>query len=256
MAGAAIAIVVAERRRPLRAQDEDEPSRTLRNLAMGAMSVAVVQYLERPVTTAVAARAERRDTGLVRRIAPSGPIRDLAALLLMDYAIYLWHVATHKLPFLWRFHAVHHQDLDMDASTALRFHAADMALSIPFRAAQVWIIGPDRRALDLWQGFFFVSILFHHSNWKLDERIERRLALLLTTPRMHTIHHSTRENETASNWSSGFSLWDRLHRTFRLDVPWQLIRIGLPAWRKPGEIALEPSLRLPFERQRNAWEPR
>ncbi len=61
--------------------------------------------------------------------------------LLMDYVFYLWHVLTHKVPLLWRLHLVHHVDLDLDASTALRFHALDMVVSAPWRAGQVALIG-------------------------------------------------------------------------------------------------------------------
>jgi len=49
--------------------------------------------------------------------------------------------AYHHNPVLWRFHAVHDADLDMDASTALRFHFGEMALSAPYRAAQIAVIG-------------------------------------------------------------------------------------------------------------------
>ena len=119
----------------------------------------------------------------------SGPI---AAFLAMDYGFYLWHVATHRLPFLWRFHRIHHVDPDMDMTTAIRFHLVDMLVSLPWRMLQVRASGIDPAALVAWQRFFTLSILFHHSNWALPRRWDRRLALLLTTPRMHGIHHSTR----------------------------------------------------------------
>jgi hypothetical protein len=86
---------------------------------------------------------------------------------MMDYTLYLWHVLTHRVPFLWRFHAVHHIDLDLDASTALRFHFGELAVSVLYRAAQVVLIGVDTEALTCWQMFLSLSILFHHSNLRL-----------------------------------------------------------------------------------------
>jgi len=255
LAAAGLAILVAERRRPLRRRTQKEPGRLARNVAMGAMSMAVVAVVENPVIRPLAERAERRRRGLVQLLPAPAWVRDAAAILLMDYTIYLWHVATHRAPWLWRFHLVHHVDLDLDASSALRFHAADMAISTPYRAAQVALIGASPRALQLWQSWFFLSVLFHHSNVRLPARLERRLARLITTPRMHGIHHSAVRGETDSNWSSGLSLWDHLHGTFRLDVPQDQVVIGVPGYRNPAEIALLPSLRLPFVRQPDAWAP-
>ena len=165
-------------------------------------------------------------------------MRDAAAFLLLDYTIYVWHVLTHRVPFLWRFHLVHHLDMDLDTTTALRFHAVDMALSIPWRAAQVRLCGASPRALELWQTFFFVSVLFHHSNLRLPLALERLLVRVLTTPRLHGIHHSTVKEETDSNWSSGLSFWDRLHRTMRTDVPQDAIAIGVPGYCDPLELDL------------------
>lgn len=79
---------------------------------------------------------------------------------------------------------------------------------------------------------------------------ERVLARLIVTPRMHGIHHSDREDETNSNWSSLLSLWDFVHRTFRLDVPDERVVIGVPAYRDPGDVTLGKLLTLPFRRQR------
>lgn len=251
LAGGTLALAWAERRAPQRPRTQPEPARTLRNLALGAASMAVVAALEGPVTQLLARRAVRRRRGLAQRLPLPPWARDLAAVLLMDYTIYAWHVLTHKLPVLWRLHLVHHIDLDLDASTALRFHAVDMLVSIPWRAAQVAIFGASPRALKAWQSFFFLSVLFHHSNLRLPERLERALSLLLTTPRMHAIHHSADRAATDSNWSSGLSLWDRLHGTFRDEL--RPLPIGVPAYRDAAATRIGPSLRMPFRRQRDAW---
>ena len=250
---AALALSLAERRRPLRRPTQPKPGRSVSNLALGAISLATIAIAEAPLTRPLAARAAGKRAGLVQRLPLPAWVRDAAAVLLMDYTIYLWHVATHKVPFLWRFHLVHHIDLDLDTTTALRFHGADMAISAPVRAAQVAAIGVSPRALGIWQRWFFLSILFHHSNVRLPKRFERILARFITTPRMHGIHHSAVREETASNWSSGFAFWDHLHRTFRYDVPQSQIAIGVPAYREPEDLDVKPSLALPFGPERDAW---
>ena len=250
---AGLIVFIAERARPLRQPTQTEPRRSVVNLALGAISLATVALVEAPLTRPLAQRAERRRVGLVQRLSLPTWARDAAGVLLMDYTIYLWHVATHKVPFLWRFHLVHHIDMDLDSTTAMRFHGADMALSAPIRAAQVATIGLSPRGLRVWQGWFFLAVLFHHSNLRLPERFERKLARFITTPRMHGIHHSAVRGETDSNWSSGFAFWDHLHRTFRLDVPQAEIAIGVPAYRDPANAGLLPSLALPFTHERDAW---
>lgn len=215
--------------------------------------MAAVALVERPVVDRLARRAATRRRGFVQQLPLSPALRDALAVLAMDYTIYLWHVATHRLPFLWRFHLVHHLDLDMDSTTALRFHFTDMVISTPYRALQVIVIGTSPRALTAWQAFFFSSVLFHHSNIRLSDRAERVLAWLFTTPRMHGIHHSAVEKQTNSNWSSGLSVWDRLHGTLRLDVPDERIIIGVPAYRSSHEIGLLKSIGLPFRHERDPW---
>jgi sterol desaturase/sphingolipid hydroxylase (fatty acid hydroxylase superfamily) len=175
------------------------------------------------------------------------------AIVLLDYTLYVWHVLTHKVSFLWRFHLVHHVDLDLDASTALRFHFGELAISVPWRAAQIMIIGVSPIAYLTWQTCVFLSIMFHHSNVKLPISFERWLNRLIVTPRMHGIHHSVVQQETNSNWSSGLTIWDWLHGTLRLNVPQDQVTIGVPAYREPAEVSLLQILELPFLKQRSDW---
>lgn len=242
-----------EGRRPLRPAVESKSVRMARNLSVAALSAAALRMAERPLVDPLAAYAERRRWGLLARLRLPHWIEFPLALALMDYTLYLWHILTHRIEFLWRFHQVHHVDLDLDASTATRFHLGEMLLSVPWRAAQVVLIGVGPRALASWRLLTLLSVLFHHSNVRLPIAAERRLVRLIVTPRMHGIHHSTIAEETGSNWSSGLTVWDRLHGTLRLDVPQSAVKIGVPAYRTPEVVTLVRLLRMPFGPQRPAW---
>ena len=242
-----------ERRRPLRRAVESKLARNARNLMMAGISAIALQIAERPILDPLAAQVERRGWGLLKLLRMPLWLEVAVAFVLMDYTLYLWHVLTHRVPWLWRFHVVHHVDLDLDASTALRFHFAELAISVPWRAAQVTALGVSPLSLSVWQTMLLLSILFHHSNVHLPIKTERWLNRLIVTPRMHGIHHSIVREETDSNWSSGLNFWDRLHGTLRLNVPQQEIIIGVPAYREPQEVTLEEILEIPFVRERPTW---
>ncbi|MEX0806538.1 MAG: sterol desaturase family protein [Candidatus Binatia bacterium] len=174
-------------------------------------------------------------------------------VLLLDYTLYLWHVLMHRLNWLWRFHLPHHVDLDLDASTALRFHFSELVVSVAWRAGQVTLIGVSPLSLSVWQTLLLLSILFHHSNVRISIEAERLLSRVIITPRMHGIHHSMVRRETDSNWSSGLTLWDWLHGTLRFDVPQQEITIGVPAYREADEVTYMKIMSMPFQKQRPTW---
>lgn len=251
--GAFGALVWLERRRPLRQAVEPKLRHEARNLAVAALSAMALQITERPVVERLTTLVQRRRFGLLKRARLPEWAEAALALLLMDYTLYLWHVLTHRAPFLWRFHVAHHVDLDLDASTALRFHFAELVLSVPWRAAQVLGLGISPLSFSVWQTFLFLSIMFHHSNVRLPVRVERSLNRLIVTPRMHGIHHSMVREETDSNWSSGLTLWDWLHGTLRLGVPQEKITIGVPAFRQPEEVGLANVLLMPFGEERATW---
>jgi len=131
------ALYVVERLRPLRPQQEPGPARVGRNLVIGLLAGATTAASEWPVVAPVQRLAERRRLGLLRWLAAPRALRVVLGFLLLDYSLYLWHRLNHRMPFLWRFHAVHHIDLDLDSTTGLRFHFGELALAAGFRAAQV-----------------------------------------------------------------------------------------------------------------------
>ena len=249
VAAAITGLLVAERLRPRRVRTQPQPQRSATNVALGVMSLAVVAGVQRPLATRLATQVAAQRLGLAQALGGPPWLRDAAAMLLLDWTNYHWHVATHLVAWLWRLHLVHHIDLDMDASTALRFHAADMLVSVPLRLAQVRLLGVSPRALEIWEGFFFASVLFHHAD--IDLPFDDRLAWLLTTPGMHDIHHRADLAASDSNFSAGLSLWDRLHGTFsRVQPP---VPIGVPGYRDPTEMGFIDALAMPFAAQREAF---
>ncbi len=217
-----------------------------RNLAIAATAGLCVRILETPLASLLIQAGERRRWGIVRQVSTNSAARVAASVLLLDYSLYFWHVMTHRIPLLWRFHQAHHMDREMDASTAIRFHFGEMMLSLPFRAAQIRIIGPSAQAFAYWQTFLFASILFHHSNAKLPLGVERRLARLIVTPRLHGIHHSVEPWEVNSNWSSGLTFWDWLHGTLRTDKSQAQLTLGVRNHRTDEDLRLPHVLALPF----------
>lgn len=253
--GTMTAVALAELRRPLRVPRQSTLNRDRRNLAVALLAAGTVALAERPVVGPLARRVQRHNLGLLKLVRLPVKLEVLLAVLLLDYTLYIWHYLTHKVPFLWRFHLAHHVDLDLDASTALRFHPGELILSVPWRAAQVRLFGIAPFSLALWQTLTLMEILFHHSNLRLPLGLERRLSRIIVTPRMHGIHHSIVRRETDSNWSTIFSWPDYLHGTLRLNVPQQAVTIGVAPYQNAAELTLGKILLLPFQKMRSARAP-
>ena len=201
---------------PLRPRRCGRRSRWSENASFGALAAAIVRVAVVPAMVRCAREAGARNAGVLRWLPVPGALRVVAGVLALDYTMYLWHRALHGAPWLWRFHAAHHADRDLDASTALRFHPGELAASLPFRCLQVSVLGVNPRLALTYEVALQAAAVFHHSNARLPWSVERGLGLVFVTPRMHGIHHSTDARELASNWSVIFSFWDRLHGTHRL----------------------------------------
>lgn len=243
---AAAGVLWLERRRQARGYVEQPSRHAARNLAFAGIAAVTVHVLEAPVVVPIARLVARRRWGLTHVIGGPAWMQGLLAILLLDYTLYLWHILAHRAPWLWRFHLAHHVDLDLDATTGLRFHAGELAASVPWRAAQIMVIGVTPGTLALWQSLTLAAVLFHHSNTRLSPRAERLFAWVFTTPRMHAIHHSIDPAQLHSNFSSGLAIWDRLHGTARFDADPGGVTVGVLGYLE-APLPLTAALRLPFD---------
>jgi sterol desaturase/sphingolipid hydroxylase (fatty acid hydroxylase superfamily) len=211
-----------------------------RNLSLFALNVVLSALLVLPITVWAALHTVWSRAGLLGVPAWVWLPLDLVVL---DLWVYWWHRANHEWPLLWRFHEVHHRDRHLDATTALRFHFGEVAISACVRAVVIILLAIPLSSVIAFEILLLVATVFHHSNWRIPAAIEAGMARIIITPSRHWVHHHKVRADTDSTYGTIFSFWDPLFGTTtptRRAIPMQLgvegkdeerlIRlIGLPA---------------------------
>ncbi|PPL04333.1 sterol desaturase family protein [Parapedobacter indicus] len=234
----------------LRKRVQGRWKRIIINFIVSIPAFLLLRLMLIPAMVWLAVKNQSWHIGLNQLFDAAPLIEGAIAFLLLDYSNYLWHILLHKLPVLWRFHLVHHCDLDLDITTAFRFHFGELVGSVLFRGAAVVLIGASPVAVLIYEIAFEAATQFHHSNLKMPFRLEKTLNFLVVTPRMHGIHHSVVKRETDSNYAIVFSVWDRIHRTVRLNVPQNRIITGVPSYADESELTIGRLFKLPFTKIR------
>lgn len=250
-----VVLFILETKFGLRRRVQNRWTRIWINGRVSAIAFILLRFMFLPVMVWLAVKNQFWHVGLNYLYELPAWIEAAIAFMLLDYLNYLWHILNHKIPLLWRFHNVHHTDLDLDVTTALRFHFGELITSVPFRGAAVLLTGASPVLVIFYELLFEAATAFHHSNMRLPFRIEKLVNYLIVTPRMHGIHHSIVQRETNSNYSVIFNFWDKLHRTLRLNIPQQDIIIGVPGYRKADELVFFKLLLLPFRKQKEWRSP-
>lgn len=193
-----------------------------------------------------ARRAAAAGFGLLNLVPLPGALDAALTIVSLDFVSYLWHRANHRFAFLWRFHRVHHSDVDFTVSTGLRFHPGELLLSLPVRLAAVGLLGPPVEAVVAFEIVFNFANLLEHGNIDLPLGLERRLARVLVTPALHRRHHTRRRPDLDSNYATIFSFWDRGLRTLRECTSADHVDTGLPGVeRSPSFLQ---ALGMPFRK--------
>ncbi len=239
-----ILIFLLESLLPARREQRKTWSHTTVNLLMAGLSF-VITILFIVLTVKAMNWAAANQWGLLNIFDVPLGWRIVIAVVFFDLWMYLWHRANHRIFFLWRFHRMHHTDLAMDSTTALRFHPAEIIFSTLCNIAVFVILGLHWQDYVIYKMIYFPVILFHHSNLRINDRCDSILKSLIVTPNMHRVHHSIKYNETNSNYGTIFSFWDRLIKSFRHrdDIPQIRFGIGIlegPKWQKFPHILFVP----------------
>lgn len=193
--------------RPLHRATRQGLARMGRNGTLWLINIGLAPLVVVPITALAAGHA------LWRPWWWGGPAGLALDILLLDFLIYWWHRANHELPFLWRFHSVHHFDATLDTTSAVRFHFGEVLLSALARAAVILVIGFPLASVFAFEALVLIAALFHHSNLRLPAGFEAALARVIITPSIHWVHHHAVRSDTDSNYGTIFSFWDPLFRS-------------------------------------------
>lgn len=251
-AGVLLALWLLESLAPMYHAARDRRVHAARNLALGAMNGVVAATALVAITVAAIEASRRAGFGLLRwdGLALPAAAQWVIALVALDGAQYLAHIAFHKTPLLWRIHAVHHHDTDVDVTTAARFHPLEIAAHTLFLLPVIVLLGLGLAHVVVYEILLLATSMFHHANLRMPRRLDRALRLLIVTPRMHWVHHSEWQPETDSNYGSVLSVWDRLFGTFRLRADPASIRFGLEGFARRDTRTLRGMLVTPLLRRR------
>jgi len=212
------------------------------------VAVAAVTFVI-PITAVLTAIwAEANQIGLFYLVDLPVWIEWVIGFAILDFVIWGQHLVTHKVPFLWRLHRVHHTDEDFDATTAVRFHPLEIVFSIFVKSVAVALIGAPAALVVLFEAAVNGTALFNHANLRIPIWLDKILRLFVVTPDMHRVHHSVINTETDSNYGFALSIWDRIFGTY-VDQPeagHDNMQIGLIDWQDDAPTKLGWSLLLPF----------
>lgn len=187
--------------------------------------------------------------GILNLLGIKGLSGIIMTLIVLDMFDYWWHRFNHVVPFLWRFHKVHHVDTHVDTMTSLRFHPGEILISALF-AKMIWLIllGPTFIAFIIFETAISMASQFHHSNIDFSDRVEKRIRKIIVTPRFHASHHTVTVRTCNANYSTIFIFWDKIFGTYREPDYKEMERLGLAGGRD-SYLSLAATFKGPFTKE-------
>ncbi len=212
---------------PYRKPSVSKARRWFINLGLTAFNSVLLRLVFAGAAVAVSAHVTAHHIGLLHLVELPPWLRLVLTIVFLDFMLWVWHLLNHVVPLLWRFHRVHHTDLNMDVSTATRFHLGELAASECIKLALIYLLGAELLGVVLFEAALVLSAQFHHSSLKAPAWLERLWLVLFVPPSMHRIHHSVVIKERNTNYGTIFSLWDRWLGTLLREVDQAGLKMGV-----------------------------
>jgi sterol desaturase/sphingolipid hydroxylase (fatty acid hydroxylase superfamily) len=170
----------------------------------------------------------------------------LAGIVALDFFAYLAHVAMHRTSAGWRFHRVHHSEVEVNVTTAFRQHPGESIWRILAQLPPILLLGLPLDVVAIWLALSALNAQLEHANIRIPARLDALARLVVVTPDMHKVHHSREQRETDSNYANIFSVWDRVFGTYTRRTDFATLRYGLDGFDDAGK-RLGRLLAIPFE---------
>ena len=246
--GVLLFFLILELLTPYRASTVSKAKRWLINLSLASFNTILLNLIFGAAPILLAAYVSQNQLGILPYLPAPYWLKALLVVMFLDFMLWVWHLLNHVVPFLWRFHRVHHTDLNMDVSTATRFHIGELAISMVIKLGLIYLLGADVFMVLLFETLVVATAQFHHSSLKVPVWFEKILFVLFVPPSMHRIHHSVKIKERDTNYGTIFSLWDKLMGTLLTRVKQEGIRIGVGGHFNEKKLNLQNLLVMPFTR--------
>ncbi len=249
--GLFVLLAVLEFMVPRRMPKPVKARRWFTNWAIIVIDSVVVRVLFASAAVGAALWASSNGYGLFNVVPVPEWLSIVICFVVLDFSIWLTHLASHKIPILWKIHRMHHSDVDIDVSTAIRFHPIEIALSMAWKIGVVIALGAPAVSVLIFEIVLNGAAMFNHSNFKIPLSVDRILRWIIVTPDMHRVHHSIIHNETDSNYGFNLAIWDRMFKTY-IAQPQEGhdgMTIGLSEWQDEKPTQLWWTLKVPFVRQ-------
>jgi sterol desaturase/sphingolipid hydroxylase (fatty acid hydroxylase superfamily) len=220
------------------------------NIGITTINTLLLRILFGAGAVGMAMAAQENGWGLLNVVALPFSAAVIFSILALDFLIYLQHVMFHAIPFFWRFHLMHHTDLDLDVTSGTRFHPVEIFLSMGIKFGAIFALGTPALSVLIFEILLNATSMFNHSNIYFPETIDRVLRLFIVTPDMHRVHHSVIIKETNANFGFNIPWWDRLFGTYRPqpEKGHHDMTIGLARFRESNKLTLFHLLLIPFLR--------
>lgn len=233
---------------PRRQLQFSKKKRWISNLSLSLFNVLTLKLLIPVSLVAIAVKVQDSGFGLLNILNMSHLTQTIFSLILLDFAIYFQHVLTHKIPFLWKFHQVHHADVDLDVTSGSRFHSIEIIISFFFKIFLIFVLGVTPLSIIIFEILLNALAMFNHANLNIPVDLDKILRFFVVTPDMHRIHHSVRSDEYNQNFGFNLSCWDYLFKTYK-SIPilgHKDMVIGLNFFRDDKYIHPLQLLKMPF----------
>ena len=244
-----VALLFFERHFPFAGSGQKKSFRVSFHLGISiANSIILYSIMTWPISAALSQSAIHQ-TGLRHVLGIHGGVEIIATVIMFDLWDYWMHLANHKIGLLWRFHRAHHSDMEIDVTTAARFHIGELIISTGVKCLMILFWGPSLAGLVIFDLLLNGAAQFHHSNLNIPFRVQDAIERVIVTPRMHRCHHALHKSCVNHNFSAILSFWDRLFGSYH----WaretrEMEQIGLSRPRGLETMRIKPFLLTPFKK--------
>jgi sterol desaturase/sphingolipid hydroxylase (fatty acid hydroxylase superfamily) len=173
------------------------------NVVFGLLTVGVFNWIE------------ASNFGLLNLVDWPVWVEIILAIMILDFTSqYVVHYLLHKVPFMWRFHTVHHSDTHVDVTSGTRHHPIDFIFRETFALIGVLIAGLPVAYYLMYRILTVLFTYFSHADISLPVKLDKAISYVFISPNAHKFHHHHVMPWTDTNFGNIFSFWDRIFGTF------------------------------------------